>query len=533
MTLPVTLSFHDDESPISLVSRLARANSYDTMQSLLDFTPTNREAIMRGDLDALQEISELSGIPVARLAFASIVNQKPGSNWKLGYAIFNKEMRPGTTLRYCPHCVLNDMATGVGRPVSRSYARSWWSCRGIEGCREHGCRLIEIALDTLLERDDFATYVASNIGQIRADVKVGEPSSSPLLDQFLLDSIYNPNRAVGLIYSIDAHIVSELSTYLGKFIQINRLTEWQDEATNPREWGFVLLSRGKTELERVLTETIDKTRPIVRNIEKFFGPLIDWLRRNRSKAAYRDVVSLFQAIGERRMPFGPGMTFINPIEERHMYCVNSAHLEFKIHKKRLKFLLLSNGLIDRQHLHDSSIYFDAAKARPIIENALENVTSNIAAEILGVEEGKFRVLVKSGIVALGEEREQERGYLRVQQLDLDEFQARLLQNATPVDQEDEEWMPLMEFAQTNQMALEKILPLIIEGVVSVRVLPVQAGLLARLRVNKSEVRRVRLQRKANSEEDFVTFNEAIKLLGSSEVTLTQLLKKGFVKEKNY
>ncbi|UXO85528.1 TniQ family protein [Brucella intermedia] len=533
MTLPVTLPFHEDESPISLVSRLARANSYDSLQSLLGFTHTSREAIVRGDHDALAEISELSGISTERLSNASIVHQHPGSNWKLGHAIFNKEMRPGKMLRYCPHCVLNDMETGIGRAISRPYARSWWSCRGIEGCPEHGRKLVEHLVTSFDQRDDFATFVEQNVQTIRNQACTDQQSSAPFMDRFLRDRIFKRAEADDLVDTLDAHIVAELSGYMGKFIAIHKLTHFQDEATDQREWGFRLICEGQAELERIIIETIEQKRPMVRFVEQFFGQLVNWLRRNKLKPEYQPLVSMFQNIAEKNMPFGPGMIFINPVEHRYVYCVNSAHTDFGIHKKRIKTLLASHGLTNRINLHDSAIYFDAERARPILEAASETLTSTAAAEILGVDEEQFRTLVKVGFVGQVEERENERGYLRIPQAELDSFQSALLANAESVEHDEDEWGSLMELAHAFTMAFENILQLIIEGSVDARVITGQGGLLTRLRVSKLEVQRIRLQSLSDMQENFVTFEQALDLLGTSDVTLSQLLRRGYIKEKDY
>ncbi len=533
MTLPVILPFHEDESPISLVSRLARANSYDSLQSLLGFTHTSREAIVRGDHDALAEISELSGISIERLSNASIVHQHPGSNWKLGRAIFNKEMRPGKMLRYCPHCVLDDIDQQPGRSIAKPYARSWWSCRGIEGCPEHGRKLVEHLVTSFDQRDDFATFVEQNIQTIRNQVRTDQQSSAPMMDRVLRDRIFKRAEGDDLVDTLDVHIVAELSGYLGTFIAIHKLTDLQDEATDQREWGFRLLCKGQAELKRIIIETIEQRRPMVRFVEQFFGPLVDWLRRNKLKPAYQPLVSLFQDIAEKNMPFGPGMTFINPVEHRYVYCVNSAHTDFGIHKKRIKTLLVSHGLTDRINQHDSAIYFDAERARPILEAARETLTSTAAAEILGVDEEQFRTLVKVGFVGQVEERENERGYLRIPQAELDSFQSALLANAESVEHDEGEWGSLMELAHAFTMAFENILQLIIEGSVDARVITGPGGLLTRLRVSKLEVQRVRLQSLSDMQENFVTFEQALDLLGTSDVTLSQLLRRGYIKEKDY
>ncbi|MGW6779350.1 hypothetical protein ACWF50_15095 [Brucella pseudogrignonensis] len=358
-----------------------------------------------------------------------------------------------------------------------------------------------------------------------------KPDQATLFSSHLM--FPKPAEGEDLIDTLDVHIVAELSGYLGKFIAIHKLTDLQDEATDQREWGFRLLCKRQAELKRIIIETIEQKRPMVRFVEQFFGPLVDWLRRNKLKPAYQPLVSLFQDIAEKNMPLGPGMTFINPVEHRYVYCVNSAHTDFGIHKKRIKTLLVSHGLTDRINQHDSAIYFDAERARPILEAARETLTSTAAAEILGVDEEQFRTLVKVGFVGQVEERENERGYLRIPQAELYSFQSALLANAESVEHDEGEWGSLMELAHAFTMAFENILQLIIEGSVDARVITGPGGLLTRLRVSKLEVQRVRLQSLSDMQENFVTFEQALDLLGTSDVTLSQLLRRGYIKEKDY
>ncbi|WP_192800837.1 TniQ family protein [Brucella tritici] len=528
MTLPVTLPFHEDESPISLVSRLARANSYVSLQSLLGFTYTSREAIVRGDHDALVEISQLSGISIERLANASIVHQHPGSNWKLGRAIFNKEMRPGKMLRYCPHCVLNDMETGIGRAISRPYARSWWSCRGIEGCPEHGLKLVEHLVTSFDQRDDFATFVEQNVQRVHNHARDHQQSSAPLLDRFLRDRISQPAKANDLVDTLDVHIVAELSGYLGKFIAIHKLTELQHEATDQREWGFRLLCKGQAEMKRIIIETIEQKRPMVHFVLDFFGPVVLWLRRNQSKPAYEPVVTLFQEIAEMNMPFGPGMEFVRPVEKRYLYCVNSAHEEFGIHKERIKALIAQHGLTTRTHLHNYSIYFDAEAARSILEKANETINGKEAASILGLGETGFNRLIDAGILGSSEVRK-KREYLRIQKSDVDDLVAKLTDDAEICSEENPEWITLekgRDFGVTIPQIIEKI----IEGNAKVRIKPGSEGLLKRLRVNFYNLKPIEAYTPVEG-ETYVSYATANLALGTSDNTLSELIKKGYVREK--
>lgn len=531
MTLPVTLPFHVDESTISLVSRLANANGFTSAQSFLMFTYTSREAILRGDFEALSEISNQSDVSIDRLTQSSIVYQYSGSNWKLGHATFNKEMRPGKMLRFCAQCIIDDIENGTGREASRPYSRSWWYCRGIEGCPDHNCRLVEIAVETFDIRDDLTTFVAANIHLIREHATNKDQSSAPELDRYLRDRIFQNNKTT-FINDLGEHIVYELSRYLGDFIGSQNLSEWQSESTDQREWGFLLASKGRAEIERVFAEVIDQTRPTVRLLTQFFGPIIKWLRRNETKPAYNEVVLLFQQIAEKSLPLGPGMTFIRPVEKRYLYCVNTAHEEFKIDKKRIKSLIVKAGLITRTHLPNSSLYFDAAAARPIFEDALKTLNTTDAADILGIHQNKFRELVKAGLLPQVEERQETRCYIRIQQMELNELQSKLLDRAENTNDNDGQWIAPQDFARDFSFPLHDLLKMVLNGMVKVRVISGSKGVVERLRINKEEVRLLVHQHQTSVEEKLVTFEDALTLLGTSDPTLMELIKLGYVTEKH-
>lgn len=529
MTLPVTLLFHDDESAISLVSRLAHANGYDSLQSFLAFTYTNKEAITHGDLDALSEISNLSGVSIKRLVKSCIVRQPLGLNWGLGYATFSKEMRPGKTLRYCTQCVLNDFDHGVGRPFSRPYARSWWYCRGIEGCPEHGRRLVETTVGSLEDRDDLTTFISANLKLIREQALKEDTSSAPQLDRYLRDRIFQ-RGGKDFINSLNEHIVFELSGYLGHFISAQSLSDWQSEVTDQREWGFALASKGRAEIERVFAEVIDQTRPTARLLEQFFGPLIRWLRRNEAKPAYDVVVTMFQQIAEKNIPLGPEMKFIRPVEKRHLFCVNSAHAEYGLTKKRIKALISAHGLTTRPHLSDSSIYFDAESARQIFEIANGTLTSKEAANILGMSENVLLATVKAEILQRSEAREKGRDYLRINNSDLHEFQTKIIEKAEIFTEDSPEWRAPSEIAKAG-VSVPDIIELIICGNVQARIKPGSEGLFKRLRVHGNEVRQHLHKTEESKNNPFLPFKKGNALLGASAATLNELIKCGFVKEK--
>lgn len=57
--------------------------------------------------------------------------------------------------------------------------------------------------------------------------------------------------------------------------------------------------------------------------------------------------------------------------------------------------------------------------------------------------------------------------------------------------------------------------------------------MSRLRISKDETRSFTLQRYDFTEEKFITFEDALVLLGTFDPTLLELIKRGYMTEKSY
>jgi TniQ len=525
MVLPVTLELHEDEAPTSLVARLAAANGFSSLRSFLGHTEISVGAIGRGEDQALRAVSEWSGIFLQELG--GLVSEPGGAGltWRLGKAMFNKDMRPGRMFRFCAKCVLDDRERQSGRLVSRAYHRAWWSVRAIEGCHIHDRRLTEVAISADGDPHDFPRFVESNLDLVTDEASRPVTRSQPLLDRHLLDRIFGAS-GTPFLDGMEVHVAAELSRYLGDFLALHDVDDWKVDGFNTREWGFRLASEGEARIREVMARVIDLKRPTLR-VESVLGPMVHWLRRNISKAPYLALVDLMQDILARNMPFGPGQTILNPVTSRHMYCVNSAHAEFGLHKERIRTLMAELNPGFRRDLPDSRTYFNADAARPILLAATDTLTSTEAAALLGLGDRSMRGLLSDGIVEQVEMRSDDtRAYARIRKAAVDELHRRLTDNMAEVAGDDG-LISLQDATQKWQRPFHKVVVSILDGTVEAYILPGKEPVLSRARVKPGALNHD-VSENAGGDEEWMRAKEAERLLATTTGSVNELIRRGYL-----
>src|SRR3954467_1473724 len=108
MSLPLTVSLHDDETALGLPARLARRNGNDARTFCSHFN-ISFLAVADGKEPAIRKVAELAGIEPKRLLAGGFVRADSGHG-----AIYRGERFSGPTLRrsptaFCPSCALEDI----------------------------------------------------------------------------------------------------------------------------------------------------------------------------------------------------------------------------------------------------------------------------------------------------------------------------------------------------------------------------------------------------------------------------------------
>ncbi len=528
MALAVTLEYHAEEAPIGLVARLAAANGFPSLRKFLAHTETTASAIARGEPAALSLVSEWSGILADSLGTLASEAGGAGQTWRLGRATFNKDMRPGRLIRFCPDCVLDDRERGTGRIVSRAYHRAWWAVRGIEGCHVHDRNLTEVAVSADDDPQDFPRFVENSMESIQAEASVAVPRSQPMLDRYLVDRVFGSSRT-SFLDGVEAHVAAEFSRYLGEFLLLHDLEDCMPAETNPSERGFMLADEGESSIRKVIAAVIDREQPKTKYAGGVLGPMIRWLRRNISKDSYQPVVDLVQDILARNMPFGPGQTILKPVTSRHLYCVNSARAEFGLHKERIRTLMAELPGF-RSGLPDARTYFDASAARPILEAASKTLTSMEAGKALGLNEQRMCDLIDAGIIEAVEKRSDDtRTYSRIHKATVLELDRRLADVTIPAVADD--GLVSLPTARSWKRPFYKLVSMILAGTLEAHLLAGDEPVFCRVRVKPGGLN-LDLRPEAGGDDKWMRIKEVERVLGTTTATVSELIERGYLCVRN-
>ncbi|WP_157213820.1 TniQ family protein [Rhizobium leguminosarum] len=464
MPLPVTVVHHVDETPESLCDRLSVANGFSSKRIFLTMTGIKAPALAKADPGAIRRLANWSGENIADLERNRITTRPRRLDWQLGSAVFNKQARCGKRFRYCPNCVVDDIKTGRGRPVSRPYVRAAWMSRAVTNCVRHARPIVEIAVASKAD-DSFCRFVATN------SAKIHQEADSSVPTEFVAVDAYAQDRMLGALKEpyldrFEAHVAIDLCVYLGKFLKRHRsafsLIPEDLRKAPTRELGFHYARKGATAIREIVVDVINKIRP--NGLHKFFfAALGRWLRSNSNEPEFSEVLDLFQDVAERNLPFAAGEMCFVTVRKRYLHSVVSAGAEYGLHEERVVQLMHEAGLIETSQLAHGRIYFDAAKAHDILVAATKTLTSRQAREELGVTEHVMAGLLDSGLLARVEPRTETRVYSRIRREDLDKLRDSIFDQVVGIHESNRTPIPIERVCQYAACEVVDVLAAVIGG----------------------------------------------------------------------
>ncbi|KGD87640.1 TniQ family protein [Rhizobium sp. YS-1r] len=466
MKLPISITFHDNETPLGFVSRLAAANGYPSLETFLDCTETSALAISRGDAEAMALLEEWSGEEGGRFARFAARTLHGKLCFDLGDAVFSREYRRGKAHRFCVRCVQDDLRNGEGRIISRPYVRAWWETRAIQTCPIHGSRITEVACES--GQDDFASYVRTNPHVFADNTGSKDFLRTRKLDLYLMGRIQGV-KACDFLDGLEAYVVADLSKHFGRLLarhgkgSLNHAGQGEFEVA---EHGFLAVKLGEEFITERVSAIIQEMNPAASEVRAVLDPIPRWLRRNREVPAFASLVQLFQDVAERNMPLGEGDLCIIPTRRRYLHTVRSAGLEYGLMEDRVIEILRNAGIMVPSGLPNGRACFDAELARPILSAARETITISEAEAALGLNRQRLHEIMEAGLLRrVEDERNGQRVYTRIRKEDLGDFQSRLFERAqTRTDLEG--FMPVVQAAHRCNRQLWELVQMILDGQVN-------------------------------------------------------------------
>ncbi|QQF02429.1 TniQ family protein [Sinorhizobium meliloti] len=540
MALRNVVDYHAGETRLGLTSRLAMANGFPSMRDFVAITGTSPHAINVGEPAAVAMLSQWSDFDAPLLSSWAIGTLERGATWRLGSALMSRDMRPGYTHRYCPKCVVGDLANGTGPTHLRPFMRVWWTTRAILNCPEHGCPIKEAKSD-VHHAGDFALFIAKHLPQIEAEARDARMSPSFEVDKYVAARLQDIPAST-FLDSLETYVAVDLCRNLGRFQQANSIGgELPAVALTDIERGYAIASQGPSRIETVVADVIGLRKPSAGEFQSVFGSLREWLLRNYKREEFEGVVKLFQDFAERYLPIGSAETFVLPTSRRFLHSVRSASFEYNMMEDRVYNLVVQAGLVEPSELTSGRIYFDADRGHEVLTAALETLTTSEIATIFGTDIDTVRSMLDANLMPRVEAFGNSRVYSRVRKQDVDAFLERLSVDIA----RDNELARLDDLANACRVARCKkyeIFELALNGELpSLRRSP-ESGLLCCYLVDPAELRAgIEAKRRRTAKEkrhdktstlfagnQLLYWTEVSRRLRASGITGLTLLKLGFL-----
>lgn len=536
MTLPALVEYHSDsENALSLASRLAVANGFRSLKVFLTAMGIHVTDLVKGHENAVATLAKWSGVAPDALTKFAITPMGDRNRWRLGDAIFCKEMRKGDRFRYCPCCTVDDIDNGSGPLETRPHVRSSWMTKAVENCVKHQRPMLEVELPDF-HKNDFCRFVSETMGTVR------EQAERQARVQHMDVDIYAEKRIRGIpsqsfLDKLEAHVAINLCLYLGRFVNkmdvVSELLPSELQMASDREIGFHFAKGDGANIEKMISHVIRQRLP--RGAEKFiFGQLGSWLRANNTRAAFSEIVDHFQEIVVRRLPFGPGEMCFVPVRQRYVHSVGSASAEYGLVGKRIIQLLNDARLLNETDgLSHTQIYFEAQRAHKILSDACETLTSEEVRTKLGVSSQVMSHILEANLIPRVETRSDTRLYSRIRTHEMERFQRQIF-SAVSFGEVGPDMQTAASVANKTAYSYVDILKFQIEGDLrNTRALPDHGFKLSALRFDHTEITEIISARRAAAaslKAGIPVMNQrgASSYLRVKTTTIPFLIQKGFL-----
>lgn len=470
MRIHPSVPYRVDETPASLVSRLAYLHRAESVRVFSLDMGWPFQAIVDGDPAALADLADLVGISVEPLAGAGIV--RTDEVFSLREQRLAKPMLRRARTVICPRCIAEDLQR-TSHPWMAS-GRVQWQLDPIRTCHLHSVALTEIALvNSPSLMNDFARLAAPSIGYIQRmadDIDEIAPSSMEtyLLDR--LDGVAGPAWLDALPWHAAAKTCEMIGAValFGRKASIKTMSDAQWREAGGA--GFEIASKGRAGI-RAFFDTLRISYPQGRSDptgpQAWFGRLHTWVTDTRLPGfdPMRDIV--IEMVGELEPVGTDDRLYGRPIvERRRLHSIRTAALETGMHPKRLRKMLASAGVIPVDHhgVTDDRLLFAAPEAQEFLAKVTHAISEQDAQTYLAAGRVQTKVLADAGLIrpflAPGQDGMRLATY---DTRDLDDFIRRLTEGAEILSTQSEPIYRIPEAAKRANCSAAEIVRAILEG----------------------------------------------------------------------
>lgn len=474
-TLFPFLPLMPEESVTSYAARITALHHGGSVRAFLRWFGMPYAPIVAGDPDALAAFAKLTAVPSDDIARAALTTSGHISCFR-GELVQQRMLRHAQTY-ICPRCLDEDITTSSRPPLTAVYGRMIWQFSPIQACPRHHvllepigdaghgdkahdfARAVTAALPTMKIRAAAAQAVKPSAAEGYLVARFSTmPIPSPLLDAMPWYAAARTCEAVGIAALHGAH-----AGLRGRSVAVRR------EAA---DHGFHILHGGEGSVRSFLDDLRGKRttwKPEYDGARACYGKLHDVLTL-RPDPAYVPLRRIVHEHAIQTIPYGVGDSVVGlPVTRRHVHSIATAAAETGQHPKRLRKILIAEGLVapDAQR-KDSAVLFDAVAAAPCLRRMAKGVRLRGVTAHLRTRYAHTLTLIRGGFikpfVTHAVERQGQRATYAV--ADLDDFLASLTHRAVVHAKPQSPVMDIPQAAKRAYCTMPDVLQMILDGTLS-------------------------------------------------------------------
>lgn len=412
------LPMGDGETTASYVSRLARLHRRPSAWQFCSELGLQLRGLAYGSPVDLARLSRLTGI--ATSAFEANAIRTVGNR----LTFRGEELRPYSFTRgytqVCPLCLEADRRAAPELGDLAPFGRVAWRVACARTCHEHDVRLVPVAFDKTHAkvrnlRHDFQSLIDPTADRISALLPQTHPQTPSPLERYVHDRLMDGSKVGSWLDMVPVYAVLRACISIGTVAMLGRKASYRslDDHTlaSAEQAGFDILVGGRKKFAAFLSGLTDayyKENKTLNSRHKAYGRVYTWMSTIKSDPGFGAFIEAFrdhlsETALSTRVYTAPGPWTNDPATvlrqgEPKLTAIRSACIEYGLHRKRLRKLLLLHGFIDADHanLPDSRVTFDAAAAAPLLRELADSVPFSQVATQIGARGTDVQRLVEAG-----------------------------------------------------------------------------------------------------------------------------------------
>lgn len=238
---------HEDETAVSLASRLAAANGVLSVGEFCRLIGLSYPKVARGVTDEIRRLFDIAGADSSLAARC----QPRFLDGQQGFLVAGDRVTQARlrtrTVRVCPLCLEEDIAAAQDRPFLSPYGRVAWYFSAFRTCPAHGNPIIELPPLRVKQGVDFYGTVRKHLATLERFVECNQGVASAF-ERFLVQRLSRKRRGDRFIDAIGLNGVVTMSEHLGTLVEFGpryRLDGLDERAkAHATNSGFEILRGG-------------------------------------------------------------------------------------------------------------------------------------------------------------------------------------------------------------------------------------------------------------------------------------------------